>query len=483
MIKDDHLQAQIKRFFNSSLTQQSYAFSIIAMVVFTCCLIGIFTRPLTFLAILWPANPVLLGLFLRFPKLNNLGGWCGAITAYILADLLTGNSPEITIYLTLSNLISVSVPLILLSLFKVNIRNYNHGFSFLYLFAMCALGGCLLSATFAVQTITQVPNSFMPPERFWTEFGMWWTGEIVNFITFLPLILTFPKKADRQQWLFELFTRPLKTNDVLPFIAIVISVAFTHIFFGPGALLYPLAALIWAALSYRLFSVALINSIVCLVTYHSLTYFYLSSSSDAYLATTISIRIGLCMLGIAPLILCVISQNRQKLFHQVLHYANHDSLTNTLNRRYFLEQSQLLIEQPEHRSVSILMIDLDHFKQMNDRYGHHVGDLVLQQFARIVRCKIGPNDLFSRVGGEEFTVFSLNNSLTETIQLAERIHHAIETAVLNIEDHLKIQITVSIGIAHQALPLSTTLQQLIVQADQALYSAKAQGRNQIIIST
>ena len=189
------------------------------------------------------------------------------------------------------------------------------------------------------------------------------------------------------------------------------------------------------------------------------------------------------MLGIAPLVLCAISQNRQKLFHQVLDYANHDSLTNTLNRRYFLEQSQLLIQQPQHKTISVLMIDLDHFKQMNDKYGHHVGDLVLQQFARIVKQKIGPHDLFSRVGGEEFTVLTLNASLTQTVELAERIHQAIETATLNIEDHLQIKITISIGIAHQTLPLSGTLQQMIVRADQALYSAKAQGRNQIILST
>lgn len=476
------MQKQIRHLFIPSFKQQSYAFMLLAIVIFSCCLIGIFTRPITFLALLWPANPMLLGLFLRFPKLNNIGGWLGAITAYVIADLITGNSFEVTLYLTLSNLISVSVPLILIYLTKLDYRNYNQGFSFLYLFAMC-VAGCMLSAIFAVQSITHVPNSFMSSDRIWTEFGMWWTGEIVNFITFLPLILTFPKKDERQKWISELFTQPLKTSDILPFIAIIVSVAFTHIFFGPGALLYPLAALVWAALSYRLFSVALINSIVCMVTYHSLTYFYLSSSSDAFLSTTISIRIGLCMLGIAPLVLCAISQNRQKLFHQVLDYANHDSLTNTLNRRYFLEQSQLLIQQPQHKTISVLMIDLDHFKQMNDKYGHHVGDLVLQQFARIVKHKIGPHDLFSRVGGEEFTVLTLNASLTQTFELAERIHQAIETATLNIEDHLQIKITISIGIAHQTLPLSGTLQQMIVRADQALYSAKAQGRNQIILST
>lgn len=474
---------QIRQLITPSIQQQSYAFLIIATVIFACCLIGIFTRPITFLALLWPANPVLLGLFLRFPKLNNFGGWLGAIIAYAIADLITGNSIELTLYLTISNLISVSIPLILVHFTKLNYRDYNKGLSFLYLFAMCTLGGCLLSAIFAVQTITHVPNSFMSPERFWTEFGMWWTGEVFNFVTFLPLILTFPTRKESQQWIFELFTEPLKTSDILPFIAIIISVAFTHIFFGPGSLLYPLAALIWAALSYRLFSVAFINSVVCIVTYHSLTYFYLSSSSNAFLSTTISIRIGLCMLGIAPLILCAISQNRQKLYRQVLDYANHDSLTNTLNRRYFLEQSQLFIQELQNKSVSILMIDIDHFKQMNDRYGHHVGDLVLQQFAKLVKQKIGFDDLFARIGGEEFTVLTLNTSLEDTIQLAERIHHTIETAILNIENQFQIQMTISIGIAHQALPLSGTLQQLIVRADQALYSAKAQGRNQIIIST
>ena len=138
------MQKQIRHLFIPSFKQQSYAFMLLAIVIFSFCLIGIFTRPITFLALLWPANPMLLGLFLRFPKLNNIGGWLGAITAYVIADLITGNSFEVTLYLTLSNLISVSVPLILIYLTKLDYRNYNQGFSFLYLFAMC-VAGCMLS--------------------------------------------------------------------------------------------------------------------------------------------------------------------------------------------------------------------------------------------------------------------------------------------------------------------------------------------------
>ncbi|MDN5512906.1 MAG: response regulator, partial [Acinetobacter sp.] len=124
----------------SSLRQHAPAFFIIGAVVLICCLCGILSRPVTFLAYLWPANAVLLGLFLRFKHLKTLGGWLGAFSGYMLADLLTGNFLLLTFVLSLANLINVIISFFFIQYWKLNYRNYNQGFTFLYLFTICALG-------------------------------------------------------------------------------------------------------------------------------------------------------------------------------------------------------------------------------------------------------------------------------------------------------------------------------------------------------
>ncbi|WP_174560753.1 GGDEF domain-containing protein [Acinetobacter bouvetii] len=467
-----------------SAQQQLHAFFITASIIFICCLCGILTRPVTYLAYLWPANAVLLGLFLRYNHLKVSGGWLGAFTGYMLADLVTGNHFQLTFILTLSNLINVIVSLFFIRYWKLNYRNYNQGFTFLYLFTICALGGCLASALFAVSTIPYMPNTFMSTQRLGIDFGMWWAGEIVNCITILPLILFLPTTIEEVRKNFkQISLRKLDYTKFLPLLAILISVSFTHVFVGPGALLYPLAALIWAALSYPIFTVAIINSIVCLVTYHSLTDFYLLDSSNAYLTTTISVRIGLCMLGFAPLILCIITSNRRELYKKVLRLANYDSLTNTLNRRHFFEQGEKYLLDQKNNSISLIMFDLDHFKKMNDQYGHHVGDLLLQHFSQFVQDNIRTNELFARVGGEEFLILIMNTTLQESHAIAERIRLKAELTPMRLNQDELLFITTSIGITHHSLPTEVSLQNMINQADQALYQSKTLGRNRISIAS
>lgn len=461
------------------MTQQGKAFAIIAITVFLCCLLGILTRPLSFLAFFWPANAALLAIFLRFPQLNNAGGWIGAFTAYMTADLLTGNGFDLTFFLSLSNLLNVSVSLFFINYFQINYRNYNKGLTFLYLFAICAFAGCLAGAAFAVFTIPHVPNTFMSADRFWIDFGMWWTGELVNAILIIPLILSMPTLGELKLAFHERKHKQYPLSHIFPLIAIFICVLMTYFLAGPGALLYPLAALIWAALTYRLFSVAVINFAVLLATYHSLNQFYLSESSSAYLSTSISVRIGLFMLSLAPLILCIISQNRHELFKQVLYLANHDSLTLAMTRRYFFQQSELLMQNAKRHPFSIIMLDIDHFKNLNDQHGHYAGDLVLQHFARTVQHNLRNNDLFARIGGEEFVIFLQNVQLQEAHAIAERIRAITENSPISIHTKAPLHITVSIGIMHHNFTEQKTLQSLINNADNALYQAKKQGRNQV----
>lgn len=454
----------------------------VTLIIFISCLLGIASRPLSFLAFFWPANAVLLAIFLRFPQFNQSFGWLGAFCGYMLADIITGNFLQLTTILTFSNLINAAVSLFFIQYFQINYRHYHQGLTFLGLFSICSFGGCLASAIFAVSTVPYVPNTFMSTDRLLVEFSIWWTGEMLNCILVLPLILAFPTFSELKKIILNRRSKHYPIQKIFPVLAVIFCVAMTYIFTGPGALLYPLAALIWVALSYRLFTVTVINFLVLLATYHSLNQFYLAVSPEIYLSTTMSVRIGLCMLSLAPLILCIISENRHQLYKKVLYFANYDSLTQTMNRRYFFQMSEELLKHHPKRCFTLLMLDIDHFKKINDQYGHYTGDQVLQQFAENIRHHLRDKDLFARLGGEEFVILLENIQSHEAERISERLRHIVENSPIQLHGQSDIPITVSIGLTQYGATSTETIQNLINKADLALYKAKEHGRNKVIMA-
>ena len=161
--------------------------------------------------------------------------------------------------------------------------------------------------------------------------------------------------------------------------------------------------------------------------------------------------------------------------------ANHDGLTGLYNWRAFYEYAGQMLKTAHRRqeSATLLMLDLDHFKQVNDRFGHAEGDRVLQAVAATLKATARENDIVARHGGEEFVVAALGLNETESLVAAERLR----AAVASIEG-LKTRITTSVGIAtlapqRQKHETRRALTELLDQADQALYAAKRNGRNQV----
>ncbi|MGB3337781.1 MAG: diguanylate cyclase [Devosia sp.] len=154
-----------------------------------------------------------------------------------------------------------------------------------------------------------------------------------------------------------------------------------------------------------------------------------------------------------------------------------DPLTALPNRRAF--ERGIAGLRPYDRSAALLLIDLDHFKQVNDTHGHAAGDYVLQQVSMILRANMRNRDLLSRLGGEELAVLVPDADTTEAQAIAERLRRAIETLDIHWEGQT-IAITASVGVA---VALGTTpSNELFVQADAALYAAKRGGRNRVVFS-
>jgi diguanylate cyclase (GGDEF)-like protein len=159
--------------------------------------------------------------------------------------------------------------------------------------------------------------------------------------------------------------------------------------------------------------------------------------------------------------------------------AYYDPLTGLPNRRFFFEHASLIFEEVKRyeKPLSLLIMDIDHFKKINDTYGHDVGDVVLKTFANVLKGIVRQSDICARLGGEEFVVLLPNTNLEGARVLAERIRTAVAK---NTVEHGSIVIvfTVSIGVSQYRKGMQN-IDELIKEADIALYRAKEGGRNRV----
>ena len=160
--------------------------------------------------------------------------------------------------------------------------------------------------------------------------------------------------------------------------------------------------------------------------------------------------------------------------------ATRDDLTGIWNRRAILEH----LNREVHRSrrngdpISIAMIDVDHFKRINDTYGHLVGDQALQTTARIIRDKLRPHDMIGRYGGEEFLSVVPNADLEQVAALADRLRRTLEETPIDLGGS-KLHLSVSMGVSTAYGDEIATIDPLLHAADEALYKAKHDGRNRV----
>jgi diguanylate cyclase (GGDEF)-like protein len=171
-----------------------------------------------------------------------------------------------------------------------------------------------------------------------------------------------------------------------------------------------------------------------------------------------------------------------RLAHELLEsLSQEDYLTGVYNRRHLEETAtkEFSLGQRHKFPVSIMILDIDYFKQTNDTYGHLVGDQVLIELTQYVYEMIRETDIFGRYGGEEFILFMPHTALDDAVMLSERIRQAIADRKFQSDtDNARINITVSVGVA-SATPKTKTLEDLMLNADLALYRAKELGRNRV----
>jgi diguanylate cyclase (GGDEF)-like protein len=171
----------------------------------------------------------------------------------------------------------------------------------------------------------------------------------------------------------------------------------------------------------------------------------------------------------------------QRLQNDLYESATRDALTAIHNQR-FLREALLkdFARALRHRlHLSLLLIDLDHFKRVNDTHGHASGDRVLKHVARILQGPLRAEDLLARYGGEEFVIVLKECNLANATVVAERLRKLVADSPIEIEDGKKVQITLSVGIASLPNARCGTIEALLELADKNLYRAKEGGRNRV----
>ncbi len=166
---------------------------------------------------------------------------------------------------------------------------------------------------------------------------------------------------------------------------------------------------------------------------------------------------------------------------QIYHIATIDPLSKSLNRHAFFERGQLELDRARryNGALTLLMLDIDHFKQVNDRFGHPIGDQVIASVGELSRSSLRSSDLLGRIGGEEFVVLLPDTDLIAALMVAERLRQAMERHITTPDGMLHV--TISIG-AVQLRQGEKLLQELIGRADDCLYIAKRSGRNRVVAS-
>ncbi|WP_306554492.1 sensor domain-containing diguanylate cyclase [Acidovorax sp.] len=445
----------------------------LSLLIFAACLVGIFARPIGFLSVFWPANALLLGLLVRYPRLARPPAWVAAAVGYVAADLVTGSTWSMALWLNGANLLGATTGWLVLRRLDERIRRLQRTISALYLL----LAALAASAVGALAGCGAAPVYFNSP---WTDLlSLWFSTELMNYMLIVPVVLAAPRADDPPPATQEV---PLIWR-VAPVSSLLLAEGVRTVIGGPGMLAFVVPGLLWCALSYSPFVSSLLSLVVCLWTMAGVATGVLNFT-PAHASDVFSLRVGVTLLALGPLAVACASAARAEALRRLDHAVRHDDLTGVLARRALLKQGDRLLVryQRESTGLAVMMVDVDHFKQVNDQHGHGAGDRLLVSIAQTMARALRPHDALGRMGGEEFAAVLPGVSPTEAQAIAERVRSAVEQQALDPVEDGPQRATVSIGLVHSAtMGSDADMDTLLLAADAALYRAKAEGRNRVMV--
>jgi diguanylate cyclase (GGDEF)-like protein len=317
-------------------------------------------------------------------------------------------------------------------------------------------------------------GNFISGDQYWFVWCTWWLGDSIGILLTTPLLFCIYQQLPKQEAVILNFTRTA--------LACIFSLLLSLVIFNFSFPVVYLLTLFILLSSFWLDqrSTLIVNIVVAAVaTYSTLSGFgpfIEGGATTNLLILQLFIAVNIVTSQLFWTKLAQIKELGSNL--QTARFeARKDSLTNILNRRGFDERTHENDTQLENASV--LILDIDDFKNINDTYGHDTGDEALRHMTDIINHCVRTTDIFARVGGEEFSVFMNNTQEPEAQKLAERICKSVASSPIQIADKV-LNITVSIGVTGTIK--GETVEESIHRADELLYQAKREGKNRVISS-
>jgi diguanylate cyclase (GGDEF)-like protein len=403
-----------------------------------------------------------------------LGAFIGNVSAYldlsslemILIQVFTGSANGFGDVLC-------SVGMVLLTKKHLDIDTILDDFNSFWFFVIAfAIIGPFLSALFGVTSLALAGLTSW--HEYLSTFVTWWVGDAVGVLLFAPLLLFTFKPHHKQQLKsrkLELFTF------IVTFFAFSIMMWFTEFWsvFLPNPLFFLAPVLLWCALRFGLhlsfyFLLLMAVNAILTVTLQGGAFF---NPSQTY--TIIAMQCYLAVIAASVLAVGVVSYERACLYEKLKFKYDHDLLTGVYTRGFFISVVNAELQRFSRYGTNfcVVMFDLDHFKKINDEFGHAVGDAVLKTVCELVQAELRNSDCLARYGGEEFLILLPNTDLDGAYQLAERCREKVSAHDFGIER----QVSLSIGVA-EIKDKAFSFDDLIKKVDDALYISKNLGRNQ-----
>lgn len=417
------------------------------------------------LSLFWPLNGVMAGVFARYVWLNRLHYYAVSYVAMLGYDAITTEWGWVSLIINLSNMVFIVIVAQLVIRDKRLGKNKYEPVSALRLFNYCLIAALVCALIGAVGSVGIDRLSF------WPLFADWFSEQFSTGVLIVPCMLTLALPGGVKRF---------KPEQIMPIVALIVSVMASVIIGGAGSLAFPLPALIWCAVRYT-------PQVTCLLTFitgaveivlvaNSIINIAVASPLSA--PQMFSARLGIATMAICPIMVSVSVAAINSLMKQVSLRADFDFLTRIYSRSGIYEALKR-VEYPHSQAVTVMLLDIDYFKSINDNYGHECGDQVLRVFAQHLQRIIGDRGLVARMGGEEFAVVVATADPDEGMILAETIRKAVALQPFAWRQQ-NIYLTVSIGVANGAMAGHTAtdvFNKLMIEADECLYRSKKEGRN------
>ncbi|AOR63102.1 GGDEF domain-containing protein [Pectobacterium wasabiae] len=455
--------------------------------------LGLSFRLLDDTSLFWPADILLFCFLIRYRsrdkstknKLLHSVILCivGFFGMLLPAIHLESNQSffEKIIHCAVSSVFFITAWMTLITLLKV--RGKSHSLlskNYIFFIFISISIGSIFSAVFYglyLSAITTNENVFILSRK-------WFSEELSSGIIFVFLFLNITKKVKN---ILNISKDSIKKTIKKPFFILYsIIIIFCIVSLNITLSVLAILPLLYLSLSHSFNKII----IMCAATGIALNYIYINRlivihdkiEKEYLLELSYLFKINTSVIIITVLTASFFINKNRKNIKRIELISNHDALTGMLNRRSLNQHMMNIINSMrdgENKIMSLLVLDIDHFKKINDTYGHAIGDNVIRGFSTALKQYTRPQDLLCRWGGEEFLIIMQGLSVNDCLDIAERIRSIIEGSSLAISNGHVVRCTTSIGVSFFHLEKIEDFHNAFKEADKLLYIAKEQGRNRV----